>query len=219
MLLRSLLVLAVLLPPASYAKAKAPLTARVSVVLSVDDQRFASAAVEGMQDEAASILVGSGVDLRWHLYGSHGGDHEGELIVFRMRGKCAMDPLPLVADEMGLPLARTHTSDGEILSFGEVDCDRVRNSIKRSLLPADFARGNEVLGKALGRVLAHEIYHILTRSASHADEGIAQRRLSARELTAERLAFSQATLKAIRDQMALVKRTKSASPAPAFHLP
>jgi hypothetical protein len=38
------------------------------------------------------------------------------------------------------------------------------------------------MGRALGRVVAHELVHILTRSGNHAREGVAQTALSGKEL-------------------------------------
>jgi hypothetical protein len=39
----------------------------------------------------------------------------------------------------------------------------------------------------MGRVLAHELYHIVANTAEHGDEGVTQTALSARELTSGQL--------------------------------
>ena len=51
---------------------------------------------------------------------------------------------------------------------------------------------DEVMGRALGRVLAHELGHILLRQLGHDEAGIMQSSLSARDLIAERSGFTDA---------------------------
>jgi hypothetical protein len=100
-----------------------------------------------------------------------------------------MDSFPALLDERG-PLAFTFTTDGRILPFGEVKCDRLRDSIKTAMSGADYKQGNQLLGRAMGRVLAHELYHMLAQSKGHAKGGVARESLSARQLIAEQLDFS-----------------------------
>ena len=112
-----------------------------------------------------------------------------------------MDAFPIVPDELGLPLGMTYTADGEILSFGEIECDRVRQSVKRTLSAADYHRGEMLYGRALGRVVAHEMYHMLARNKCHAAEGVAKERFSGYDLDREHLPLAEASRKAIRSQV------------------
>jgi hypothetical protein len=50
---------------------------------------------------------------------------------------------------------------------------------------------NASLGRAIARVSAHEIYHMLTGSERHARRGIARSSHSRAELTAPRFGFAQ----------------------------
>src|SRR4051794_15414246 len=80
----------------------------VGVILKFGNRSWSPAALRIMQTEAASLLRKSGVDLLWSIYGQPQQQIDfGQLVVFRMSGKCAMDSFPLVPDELGLPLART----------------------------------------------------------------------------------------------------------------
>jgi hypothetical protein len=191
--------------------------ARVAVVLDFEQQnpeklRQSLEVIRSMQVETASVLRDSGLTIDWATMDESSRRQDfGEVVVFKMRGKCAMDSFPLLPDELGLPLAVTHSSDGEILSFGAIDCDRVRNSLKRTMTGRDYARGDTLLGRALGRVMAHEMYHMLARSIAHASEGVTRECLSARELVRDRLMLSDKSLKAIREQMALLKKRDGAS--------
>lgn len=45
------------------------------------------------------------------------------------------------------------------------------------------------MGRALARVLGHEVFHILGEEHEHDEEGLFKRALTGRELVAERLDF------------------------------
>ena len=186
-------------------------SARVTVILDFEQKEHGPKVIRGMQAETSNVLGDSGITLEWaSVEESTRRQDLGDIVVFKMRGKCAMDSFPPLPDELGLPLAITHSSDGDILSFGAIDCDRVRTSLKRTMIGHDYARGEALLGRALGRVMAHEMYHMLARSGSHASEGVTRECLSARELVRDRLMLSDKSLKAIREQMSLLKKRDGA---------
>jgi hypothetical protein len=62
----------------------------------------------------------------------------------------------------------------------------------------DYAQGDELLGRALGRVVAHELVHILTGSHDHGREGVAQAALSGAQLITPRLSLSPSDLERLR---------------------
>ncbi len=53
-----------------------------------------------------------------------------ELVVFDMRGSCSMAARPTALEETG-PLGMAYESNGHVLHFGEVRCDRVRRCLER----------------------------------------------------------------------------------------
>jgi len=55
---------------------------------------------------------------------------------------------------------------------------------------ADYVRCDVVFGRAIARVLAHELYHVLARTESHAAKGVAQRALSGSDLAADQLGLN-----------------------------
>lgn len=189
----------------------------VTVLLEFEQQQYSSIALRSMQAETQSVLLDSGVKLAWSVTDrAAGSSGEGGGLVFRMKGKCAMDLFPALPDELGVPLAMAHSSDGTVLPFGQVDCDRVRRSVRTALRPGDAGGAEPLLGRALGRVLAHEIYHMLARSHEHHRGGIARERLSPRDLTRDRFTLSEESLRAIRRQIGLVRTPKGpAEPATA----
>ena len=110
------------------------------------------------------------------------------LVVLRLRGDCRMThPFPPL-DEQGL-YAWTEVTDGVVLPFSTVDCDRVRNAVSAALWGSERKRGEELLGRALGRILAHELFHIFTKSGAHPARGLAKQAVTGAELISEGTVF------------------------------
>jgi hypothetical protein len=108
----------------------------------------------------------------------------GDLLLFKMKGSCTMNAMPIgaLSDERG-PLAMTHSVDGEMLPFGEVECDRVRTALQRTVGRGNPEAHQAEYGVALARVMAHEIYHMLEKSAAHTKNGLSKEALSSGELS------------------------------------
>ena len=108
----------------------------------------------------------------------------GDLLLFKMKGTCTMNAMPVgaLSDERG-PLAMTHSVNGELLPFGEVECDRVRTALQRTVGRGNPEAHQTEYGIALARVMAHEIYHMLEKSAAHTKEGLSKESLSSAELS------------------------------------
>src|SRR5260370_22742166 len=89
-------------------------------------------------------------------------------------------------------MAFTHTSGSAILPYSEVECDKVRVSLRSAMWGGDYERGDLLMGRALGRVLAHELYHIVGKTAGHGSDGVARRVLSGAQLISDRLRLQPA---------------------------
>ena len=150
-----------------------------------------------MQSEVGRILAAAGVRVAWRAVGSprNGEDFQG-IVVFRFQGICSFDqdpgPKRHPAESSGQPLGATDVADGQVLPFGAVDCDRLRQFIAPVMKSLSLEERNAILGRAMARVGAHEIYHILTGSEEHARRGIARASHSRAELTAPIFAFARA---------------------------
>jgi hypothetical protein len=108
------------------------------------------------------------------------------LVVVRFQGTCVLRPIPYLIDERG-PLAFTYSTEGEVQPFTEVKCDQVTRAVRSAMSGGDFAHADLLMGRALGRVLAHEVVHILTKSGTHGHQGIARTALSGSQLIAPEL--------------------------------
>lgn len=188
----------------------------ITVVL---DSRGSSSAVTmaEMKAEVRSAMSGAGIAVDFKLRGEvESGDSFADLIVVKLNGHCEMDSLsPMPFDERGPDaLAYTHSSDGQILPFAEVPCDRLRTSVQAAMWGGDVKRANSLLGRAIGRVLSHEFFHILANTSGHGRDGIARKSLSASQLIAEKLSFESRDANLLR-----LKLNPAAAAQPQSDLP
>jgi len=122
----------------------------------------------------------------------------GQLVIFKMKGSCSMSPMPLAAlsDERG-PLAMAYVSDGQVLHFGEVECDRVRHSLQRTFHSNSSLKTQQIFGSALALVIAHEVYHMLGNARQHTREGLTKSALSSSELADSNLVLPGTAIAAL----------------------
>lgn len=148
---------------------KAPLAVYYSF-----DTPAPAALVTVMQDELGRIFAPSGVSIAWRKAQSP--DNRGEdfpgVAIFRFIGRCTLDDVPDGADPEGQSLGETAISDGHVLPFATVNCDRIKAFIAPKLKRMPTQWKTEMMGRALARVSAHEIYHMLAGVAKHDDSGI-----------------------------------------------
>jgi hypothetical protein len=163
----------------------------LTVIMDFKGPHSASSLKE-MKRESGMILKSTGVQLDWKMLGEDPFASYRDLVVMTFKGVCEFEPAPPRYDELGPlgPLATTKTTNGEVQPFGEVDCNRVVNSARSAMSQQDFARGDMLIGRAMGRVVAHELVHMLTRSGQHGTEGVEKPALSGRQLIAASLPLS-----------------------------
>ena len=196
------LVCSLLLASASaIAESPSPLAPpqHLTVLLSFDHP-YSAQSFAAMKSQLQTVLdnVGLKLDVRDR---SEVRPHAefADLVVFQMKGYCTMDPLPIgaLSDERG-PLAMAYSSDGQVLPFGEVECDHIRLTLQRILGQGNAKGYQPAFGTALGFVMAHELYHMLANAPRHTRQGVTKESLSARELLAGRLSLPEIAQLAIR---------------------
>jgi hypothetical protein len=153
--------------------------------------------VNEMKRETEEILRASGLRLDWRLGSEASRESYRDLVVVRFQGNCQIALLPRVYDELG-PLAFSYSAAGSVQPFSEVDCDKVSASVRSALWGDDFAKADVLLGRALGRVLVHELVHMLTQSGRHARQGVEQPALSGKQLVGASLKLTPADLELLR---------------------
>lgn len=145
--------------------------------------------MDAIRGETEAIMGRLGIGLEWRsLAGATGSEVSVQLAVIRFQGRCDVSGLSPHRVQPGA-LGWTHESDGVILPFGAVDCDRIRTFLQVDLLGVPAGERDLVFGRALGRVLAHELYHIFTRSPHHSPDGVGKAAYAVRDLLAGRFVF------------------------------
>lgn len=169
--------------------AKAPLAVYYSFDAPVPAPLFTA-----IQSEMSRILAPSGMSADWisgDTSRSQKLDYPG-LVVLRFHGHCGAEGSPYSTDidPSGKALAESEIIDGHVLPFAKVDCDRVRALISPAMggMPPVWKTG--ILGRALARVSAHEIYHMLAGVQTHDERGIFQAEHSLRDLTDATFSFA-----------------------------
>jgi hypothetical protein len=151
------------------------------------EKKHSEKSVQEMKREMVAIMKGTGLELEFKALKDFDPNQPvSDLVVVKFKGTCQMEPLPVLFDERG-PLAFTHSTNGEVLPFSEVACDRVRQSVESAMWGGDRAKADMLFGRALGRVLAHELVHIVAHSSKHGVKGVARTSLSGLQLIADRL--------------------------------
>jgi len=175
---------------------------RVTVLVQFEKQQSQVSLLD-MQRGIQSILdpIGLTVNVR---HRSSVKEHEqfGPLVIFTMKGRCDMDPWPMTrSSSQGRALAMAYSSDGIVLPFGEVQCDRVRESIQSAVGRVNSGTYKSMFAKAIGVVMAHELYHMLANSSHHTKAGVTKESLSPLELVDNHLEFPDSAKEAIRSSL------------------
>src|SRR5690242_8276853 len=93
------------------------------------------AVVAALQEEVASILAPSGLHFEWHDLASAAEVGTAvELAVVTFRGTCDVTTFSMKSTVPAQALGFTSVTDGEILPFTTVECDRTRGFLSGAML-------------------------------------------------------------------------------------
>jgi hypothetical protein len=181
------------------ASGESPANSGAAITLYSDFQQPPPPAVlDAMEDEIHAIMAPLGLRFEWRLLNApRGGEAIAELAVITFRGRCDVEGLVPVTLHPGA-LGWTHVSDGVILPFSDVDCDGIRGFLQAALIRMKSEDRDEAYGRAIGRVLAHELYHIFADTQKHGTSGVAKAVYTVRELLSHVFTFEGRASNAIR---------------------
>jgi hypothetical protein len=191
-----------LIPAHVFAEGAQVVSAPIAIYMSFDGAHSEYAA-RAMQREVESLTKASGFDLQWRsLETPRTEETFSDLMVVKFHGKCNMDGIQLLFNELGPEgeggaLGSTKTSNGQVLPFSELECDRIRRSIAPLAVGYSKEERESLLGRAMGRVLAHEIFHVFANTDQHGHEGVAKTSYSRKDLVAEGFEFKAEDAKRI----------------------
>jgi hypothetical protein len=172
--------------------ARQPSTPVTAVVL--PDGRYSKVAFREMSREAARILKRSGISLRSRV-GIPPQAVNGLLVMVTLVGRCDMDGSPTFLKPG--PLGWAQEVNGSVIPFSDLACDNLRGAVGAAIADGNTLRANILLGRAMGRVLAHELYHIVAGTSAHGREGVTQAKLTPRELTSGQLELRPSEITAV----------------------
>src|SRR5262249_32109580 len=132
-----------------------------------------------MHEELKRLLEPAGLEIVWkRIADRHAGENFDLVAVTSFVGSCSLNHV-VVPTQASVSLADTSISDGRVLPFFPIDCPRIIGMLGSQV-------DAPILGRALARVAAHELYHIVAQTAEHQDHGVAKASFSVRDLTADR---------------------------------
>ena len=159
----------------------------VAIILDVDS--VDSTILSEMRREVQQILAPTGLRVEVQLRREIDPDNSfDDLMVVAIKGDCGALPDPMLMDERGpQPLAYAHSESGRIQPFAVVGCEPVRRAVDAALWGGQRKQRNELIGRALGRVVTHEVVHMLAKTPAHGRSGVFRSSLSGADLIAERM--------------------------------
>lgn len=160
------------------------------------DKPIPAPAAASFREELHSLLKDTGIAIELRSFKDRkSGESFDRLMVIQMRGTCDAFEAP---QKSSGPLASTQVEGSRILPYAELFCDRLRSTLSATLDREPLFRRYQLTGRAMARVLAHEIYHYLTQEKNHASTGVARNCLNSRELLSEHFTFDHDTITRLR---------------------
>ena len=149
------------------------------------------AVLAALQDEVARIMAPMGLGFKWSsIAENRGNELSVKVAVIHFTGACdAM--LLAIQPTRSSALGWSYMEDGVVLPFSTIDCDGIRAFLRSDLMVKPKEEGDDSLGRAIGRVVAHELYHIFVNTTRHSSHGIAKSYYSPQELLSKRFRFEQ----------------------------
>jgi hypothetical protein len=115
----------------------------------------------------------------------------GTVVVVELRGVCL--PLSPAANSVekssGSALASSQVLNERILPFISLDCRALNDLLGVPIAQLPAGQRDLAYGRAMARLLAHELYHFLTQTTDHTKSGIAKAKVSAADLLADHFDF------------------------------
>lgn len=182
------------------------------------ENRPAQLAIDTMEREVTSIMGPAGLRFSWQeLGGSQSHASFADLIVVKFKGTCDGAPPPMSESSLNSDdptLASTRISDGQILHFTEVRCDELRRYLSPEVTPLNEKGRDLLYGRALGRIVSHEMWHIFAGTEKHASGGVARACHSRQELVQPTFLFDPKEEKILHEYAMRALLSREANPEP-----
>ena len=170
------------------------------------DPRQAAAPLENMKRELSGIMESAGYRVVYSDPRTPDPNAQySALVVLELHGTCGMPAGSYRVDRAvasGASLAETSVSSGVVMPFSRINCANVTRLIGPLLADEAGAQRDYFYGRAIARVAAHELYHVVMGSRAHCHEGVAKASFSVNDLLDERFDFDRVALARLRQRAA-----------------
>lgn len=157
--------------------------------------------LEAMKREVESLITPAGIRINWRdLQEADRGESFNDLFVLRFTGRCE-SPVPVLFSELGpygeaTMLGEARTVNQEIQPFGQVACDSLRSLLTPAVRTSKDKE--QIMGRAMGRVVAHELFHMMTKTSKHSSNGVFQASHKTPDLLKDSFAFAESDRETLR---------------------
>jgi hypothetical protein len=186
----------------SVFRTKLPHTA-LAVYINVDANQPA-APLEHMKRELSGIMQSAGYRVVYSDPRTPDSNAQfSKLVVLELRGNCGMPRGNYRVERSvasGASLAETSVSSGVVMPFSRVNCANLTRLIGPALAEEAAAQRDYFYGRAMARVAAHELYHVMMGSRDHGHEGVAKASFTVADLLDERFDFDRVALALLRQK-------------------
>lgn len=156
------------------------------------------AVLDSLQDEVAKIMEPMGLGFKWSsMSENRGNELSVKVAVIHFSGACDTI-LSAIQPAHSSALGWSYMEDGVVLPFSTIDCDGIRAFLRSDLMGRPKDELEVVFGRAIGRVVAHELYHVFVNTTRHSSHGIAKSYYSPQELLSKHFEFEQKESDALR---------------------
>lgn len=167
-------------------------------LLTAHDHPMVREVSHAMEGELTSLFAGAGSDIAVHADGPFvylGAPRHVLYVSFRGQCRFTQQTAPR---SRGRVLASLAVVDGKIQPLMTVDCDAVAQTIAGRMTGDDLKNAEFVYGRALARVVAHEIFHWVAHQVNHHHSELFSQGMGARTLLAEMAEFDPGELRLLR---------------------
>ena len=153
--------------------------------------------VHELQLEVQRLLAAADFNVVWRqTQDARTGDQFDKIAVASFNGECSATRLAGQVSAAGDSVLGETDVDRHwrVQPFFQIDCNQIVRSLTKSIDMLSVPMRNIALGRALGRVIAHELYHILAQTTEHAEAGVAKASFSVQDLLDRNFSFNSASL-------------------------
>jgi hypothetical protein len=168
------------------------------VIFLTSDSAIAPTAYSAMKEELGHLLKPAAIHVEWQDPSLDRDASENDYAaLIRLRGSCRpTEPSTRFEHSVSgtFALASSAVSDGVVLPFGDIDCMALNSYLGPSLWKEPGEVQEFVYARAVARLIAHELYHVIGQTHDHARAGVAEPSFTIAELLSDHFEFTEGTL-------------------------